>query len=65
MSLAPFPPNELPFATVVVPSDPLRDVKRFEATRDALRDAVTSEAPLSRRARQHRRRRALWRRRSG
>jgi len=46
-----------------VPSDPLRDTKKFEATREALRQAVTSGPPPNPRGqRETGKRRSIWRR---
>jgi len=49
---------------VAEPSDPIRDTERYAATRDALRDAVSSNVPPSRRERRRRRTTETWWRRA-
>jgi len=44
--------------------DPLGDTERYRATRDALRDVVSSNAPPSRRERRERRTTQSWWRRA-
>jgi hypothetical protein len=49
---------------MVFSSDPLRDTERYEALRDALRDAVSADAAPSRRQRRQRRKLRWWLRRA-